>query len=119
MGAETFYDTVEAATPKEAFAKAVADAQWESGHGGYTGTIAEKGSFVDLTHIVQGYSAERRLELALAAAGYYAEDNDPRIPAADRAILGALHEQVDDKWGPAGAIEIRPRVWAFFGWASS
>jgi hypothetical protein len=46
MGAEFHMDEVpEAPTLKDAYYKAVERAQWESGHGGYTGTIAESQGF--------------------------------------------------------------------------
>ena len=41
MGACEFGTTSEGATAKEAFKRAVEDAQYEHGHGGYSGTIAE------------------------------------------------------------------------------
>jgi len=45
MGACDFYDVVEGKTAQEAFQKAVEEARYESGQGGYTGTIAEKGGY--------------------------------------------------------------------------
>lgn len=44
-GAADFGVTAVGKTAQEAFSQAVQDAQYESGHGGYSGTIAEKGSF--------------------------------------------------------------------------
>jgi hypothetical protein len=46
MGACDFTTVAWGRTPKEAFSAAVEDAQWEHGHGGYSGTIAEKHDFV-------------------------------------------------------------------------
>ena len=45
MGATTFHTFGYGKTPQEAFNAAKAAAQPESGHGGYSGTIAEKRSF--------------------------------------------------------------------------
>ena len=45
MGAQDFTATAKGKTAKEAFSVAVEDAAYENGHGGYTGTIAEKRSF--------------------------------------------------------------------------
>lgn len=46
MGATDFSTYGFGRDAREAFRKAVEDAQWEYGHGGYTGTIAEKPSYV-------------------------------------------------------------------------
>ena len=46
MGADNFKTTAVAPTARKAFALAVKEAQYEYGHGGYTGSIAEKDSFV-------------------------------------------------------------------------
>jgi hypothetical protein len=46
MGADFFTDTATGKTAREAFRQAVEHAQYESGHGGYTGTIAEKHEYV-------------------------------------------------------------------------
>lgn len=57
MGAEYFYNTIIHSsngikmTPTEASRKLIEEAEYYSGHGGYTGTIAEKsaGDFDDIT----------------------------------------------------------------------
>lgn len=46
MGADTFEIFGYGKTAREAFSAAREDAQYEHGHGGYTGTIAEKDSYV-------------------------------------------------------------------------
>lgn len=83
-------------SPGDVFREAVQDACHYHGHGGYTGTIAEKHDFV-LIDAVDDANAARRL------ANKLVENEDPRI---------------DDKWGPAGAI-LYPDHVLFFGWASS
>lgn len=45
MGANTFQTYGFGKDSREAFVAAVKDAQWEYGHGGYTGTIAEKATY--------------------------------------------------------------------------
>ena len=45
MGANAFYTISKAVTPYEAFSAAVKDAQFNWGHDGHTGTIAEKHGF--------------------------------------------------------------------------
>src|SRR5438309_831242 len=109
MGASNFSDVATGKTAKEAFRNAVEEAQYDHGHAGYSGTIAEKGSFVTIS--MPGAKLP-----TLREAERYA---DSLIEAADRRI--------DDKWGPAGCIEVsfdEPskgglRRFLFFGWASS
>ena len=49
MGANTFFTRAKGNTAKDAFNAAVKEAQYEYGHRGYTGTIAEKHDFVMIT----------------------------------------------------------------------
>jgi hypothetical protein len=95
MGATVFMQRAKGATAKEAFAEAVRQAQYDWGHAGYTGTVAEKDSFVIIQQ-VEGLGAE---ELA-----------DKLIDERD--------ERIDDKWGDAGCIPVKDGEWLFFGWAS-
>jgi len=114
MGAETFITKKKGIykNAREAFLEAVEDAQYEHGHGGYTGTIAEKNSY----RIID-------------------------VPGR-KDILEFIHECLDkgdgfwdDKWGPAACIELKGtrlqkergeqykgkrnfKVFYFFGWAS-
>jgi hypothetical protein len=103
MGAQQFRDEARGATVKEAFDSAVSEAQYEHGHGGYSGTIAEKREF---TVISDAEGMPR--EAAAALADKLLFDGDKRI---------------DSKWGPAGAIRFggpgEEPGWLFFGWASS
>lgn len=85
MGASTFEDYATATTAKEAFRKAVEEAQYFNGHGGYSGTIAEKGDFV----MIEVPSKWKGKEAAYA---------DHLMDVNDR--------RVTDKWGPAGCILI-------------
>ncbi len=98
MGSRDFTHFVEGVTDvDDAFNQAVAAARHEHGHGGYTGTIAEKEYFVVITETVLSP------EDAEALAGELFEAQDPRI---------------DNKDGPAGAIPFTGG-WLFFGWASA
>jgi len=94
MGAEQFWTKAEGKTAQEAFHNAVESAQWTHGHGGYTGTIAEKISFKKFP-----------------------------LPPKDKSLNTYMEELMDDelndKWGPAGCIETDPGKYVFFGWASS
>lgn len=101
MGAETFSQVASGATAQEAFRAAVEQARYDYGHAGYTGTIAEKDSFIMLD-----VSDERLAEIQQQRWFDYSGD-DP------------LWEKVDDKWGPAGCIDLKDGRFMFFGWASS
>jgi hypothetical protein len=83
---------------KEAFRSAVDQARYEYGHGGYTGTIAEKGEFVMI-----GTAPDKQ------AASQMADD-----------LIDNEDQRINDKWGPAGCIEVTGEDggWLFFGWAS-
>jgi hypothetical protein len=102
MGAAEFTVTASGKTAQEAFSNAIEEAHWESGHGGYSGTIAEKGSFVMCSSEVFASASE-----AYQFAENLLNDGDPRI---------------DDKWGPAGCVAFKNKdktEYIFFGWASS
>lgn len=115
MGSTTFSTYSYGSNAKEAFIRAVKSAEYEHGHGGYTGTIAEKDTYVTIPlseH--KGKNKERYAEKLI-------DDEDYRI---------------NDKWGPAGAIRVTGKdeqkwksrfriqgkrgmqIWLFFGWAS-
>lgn len=49
MGGTSFETTATGKTAREAFANAVSEAHYWSGHGGYTGTIAEKPGFSEFS----------------------------------------------------------------------
>lgn len=97
MGATEFFTDTTKGTVGEAFAAAVAQAHYDYGHAGYTGSIAEKDGWVVITTTPMTHKAAHELADQLMDA------EDPRI---------------DDKWGPAGAIPIDTGEWLFFGWAS-
>lgn len=104
MGAEQFMDYGYGQNAKEAFREAVEEAQYEYGHGGYTGTIAEK-----------------------SACGFKEVPYDPGsldITPEEYAELLMDKGKFDDKWGSAGCIEVESdkegqRKFLFFGWAST
>jgi hypothetical protein len=99
LGAEIFFTEMTGGTPEEAFRRAVEEARYAFGHSGYTGTIAEKQSFVEID-LPEGMEPYR-------FASSLIDSSDPRV---------------DDKWGHAGCINIsraRPEnTYLFFGWAS-
>ena len=103
MGANHFRNSQSAKTAEEAFGPLVEEARHKSGHGGYTGTIAEKDDF----------QMER-----------------PRAGETPRACVIRCAEDDNhwsgNKWGPAACVDGGPdpkqpglRIFHFFGWASS
>jgi len=97
MGAESFTtESYHRDNAMIAFRDAVEEALYDYGHRGYTGTIAEKHSFV-MMPIIEGLTADQSINK-------YFEVDDSRI---------------EDKWGPAGCIQDEEGGFIFFGWASS
>lgn len=96
MGAASFTQVGKGETASLAFAYAREEAQFDHGHSGYTGTIAEKSNFI-LIPLPDGRDPHDYAEELM-------DNDDPRI---------------SDKWGPAGCIKIRDGEYLFFGWASS
>lgn len=103
MGAYEFEVKAYGKNAQEAFNSAVSDAQYEFGHGGYSGTIAEKHDFVMIP---------------------LPEGKDPDEYVGELFANG--DDRIDDKWGPAGCIDLgvrseEPKLsrYLFFGWASS
>lgn len=108
MGAEFFITKAAGATPREAFERAREKALYDHGHAGYTGTIAEK---------------EEVIEVPLPG-------NQPLDHGMGRMVAERFRTDttspLNDKWGPAGAIELipdpeceGPRQYLLFGWAAS
>ena len=95
MGATTFMQKAKGTSPGNAFTNAVTKAQYDHGHGGYTGTIAEKHDFIVIA---------------------VPDGEDPRGFAAQ--LIDSGDPRIDNKWGPAGCVQSRPGEWLFFGWAS-
>ena len=96
MGAETFFRAAEGRTADEAFRTAKEDARHMHGHGGYSGTIAEKTNFT----------------LIFVPLG-----KDPRDFANE--LIDSDDRRISNKWGPAGCIALGHGRFLFFGWASS
>jgi hypothetical protein len=102
MGATEFTCVGNGKTAKEAFDAAVEDAAYDCGHGGYTGTIAEKDTFV------------------MCSSEVFASQQEA-FDFADK-LLSDGDKRVDDKWGPAGCVAFKNKhdkvSYIFFGWAS-
>jgi len=124
MGAETFFATATGSSARSAFLEAVDQARHWHGHGGYTGTIAEKRDFVLIRDAFDAIVARARA----AGHGPFVEgllgrmELTPERRAAVTAhlLIQLADPRVDDKWGPAGCIEVPgTNLYLFFGWASS
>ena len=178
MGASQFITVAKGRTAEDAFRAAREEALYEDGHGGYTGTIAEKRGFVMIDDT--GARHKERLTRSIAALKEVAREArapgafDPRallrrvsgeagvqldawalegatkatfvkavrgeiqrltkVRARCRARMSGAElaellleigdRRIDDKFGPAGCIDLAPkrkrdREFLFFGWASS
>lgn len=104
MGGATFESQGQGATVQEAFRAAREQALYDFGHAGYTGTLAEKDDWVVIPVPLGTPDLSRAMEEA-------------------NALIAADDPRINDKWGPAGAIEYDDpkdgKGWLFFGWASS
>ena len=178
MGAMGFITTAKGRTAKEAFRAAVEDARHWNGHGGYTGTVAEKSDFIMIAdtgkdlkarlartlkglrelqrvvrapgrrNIVPAFVALQRRSGAYLADQYVLRDGtktqvlDELRRAVDRVrelrdrcrarmapgeiadmLIDLDDVRIDDKWGPAGCIDLTPKKkrdkeFLFFGMAS-
>ncbi|MEV1040550.1 hypothetical protein AB0J01_28455 [Streptomyces sp. NPDC050204] len=85
MGAEGFTAYQNGTEAEQAFQEAVENAEHEHGHGGYTGTLAEKNSYTVIT----------KTPMPMDEAEEYATK-----------LLNADDPRISDKWGPAGAIPV-------------
>ena len=88
-------------TVEELFKSSVKQAQWDHGHAGYTGTIAEKDSFV-------------------------MRNSGKPVPIGILDLFVDKDEHENDKWGPAFCVPICDSMedqeitgYAFYGFASS
>ena len=141
MGADQFFTIELGSNQHRAFDKAKHDAQWEYGHGGYTGTIAEKPGFKYFGEVNSHYWDKMVGFFDREVAKKYRDSPKERlpgnpIPAQYKDQVGRLVDLYDDKWGPAicyritgaAALKIKTqrdrkdshdKVYAFMGWASS
>lgn len=114
MGSQNFQEHVQVpkgTSTNQAFTDARQEAAYAHGHGGYTGTMAEKHECIQL-HTVSSRENADILAGMYTSGGYGLEIMNPQA-----------RDKVDDKWGPAGAIrypiDAKTDGIVFFGWASS
>ena len=101
MSSTQFIQVASGKTAQQAFHEAVFQAEYDHGHSGYTGTIAEKDSFVEIPFPKTG---KKNLEERAIDYANKLLDNDDSC--------------IQDKWGPAGCIQFGKGKYVFFGWAS-
>jgi hypothetical protein len=123
MGASTYEEMQHGKTAKEAFHRAVERAQYEYGHGGYTGTIAEKYDFTEFTlpPRVMARKVLANLYSAMTPEAFNQISEFRKVNANDRRALKAyewlaerlgprvavnLMDLYNDKWGPAVAFKV-------------
>lgn len=95
MGAQEFITSGFGDTVQEAFKDAVQTARYNYGNAGYTGSIAEKNNY-------------KVIECEFDEVDKIIDD-----------CLADYDHWCQDKWGDAGAVQLREGEWIFFGWASS
>ena len=129
MGGEFFTTQATGIIAADAFSEAVSRAQYECGHGGYTGTIAEKREF-RLFHVPEGMSLDEFIDLTQSPESMRSRV----VPLSDKvqAYIKDCAKVVNDKWGPCGCVQLpsgesikttdekMPKnTYVFYGWASS
>jgi hypothetical protein len=85
LGGTTFHTCADGTDVASAFRDAVEQAQYDFGHAGYTGTIAEKHDYV----VIEPTPITEQAAADLA-----------------QRLIRECDDRIDDKWGPAGAIAI-------------
>lgn len=95
MGANSFVLRTQGKSAKAAFQEAVEDARAVHGSDGYTGTIAEKGSYRTVT-VPDGMDPEDYVQELLDGSSW-----------------------VVDKYGPCACIDLGGDEYLFFGFAAS
>jgi hypothetical protein len=144
MGATNFYTEAEGKTFAEAFSNAVREARHWHGHGGYSGTIAEKPSAVQFSIPLSAlpeatedtrFSLGQRVDNAIAHYSYegdkwltseskYPHERQAQIDA--KALIASMGKPAfirlantwDQKWDDAVGFSVGEGKFAFCGMAS-
>lgn len=112
MGAEQFFTVACGPNVAGAFYDVREQAFWDHGHGGGTGTIAEKNTWVVVTDDL--FETEEAAQAYAEAFLRSGPDSNPD------------ESTPHSKWGPAGAVQFlvpdhheEGQFWLFFGYANS
>lgn len=123
MGACNFNTTSKGRTVEQAYNDAVEAANYEYGHGGYTGEINVKSGYV-LFPLPKGMTAEEVDELLVEAT--WDDEARAKLIEAYRGVrferfrtLDGMIATWDDKWGPAVCFQTGPDTFYFCGMAST
>lgn len=116
MGAVGFEQRAQGHSAADAFAQARTQAQYDHGHSGYTGTIAEKHEF-EIVEVPAGYDPEDFVDMVQRAV-WYVDDRKNLFECVGKNETERLMDLAFDKWGPAIAVQISSGNWVFFGSAS-
>jgi len=96
MGASDFTVKAKGTNALMAFEIAVEEARYEYGHGGYSGSVAEKGEF-KMVGIKPSETPDQAVDRCMSDDDHFCQE----------------------KWGPAGCVSVGNGEFIFFGWASS
>tara|TARA_R110000751_G_scaffold271119_1_gene370888 strand:+ start:3602 stop:3934 length:333 start_codon:yes stop_codon:yes gene_type:complete len=110
MGADVFYNRTKGNDAKVAFREELEEARYMSGHGGYTGTIAEKSGFV-MSNKPKGIDADEWIEMV-------SEFDEEDKKQENYHALKKDYETYDNKWEGALCVPTKDGF-IFCGWASS
>lgn len=105
MGASDFMAEGRGKTATEAFRAAVDQAAYEYGHGGYSGSIAEKRNFVMIKDTPEQVAARYAKELE-AYPRILKQLQNGDVRAVAEALIELFDKRIEDKWGPAGCIDM-------------
>ena len=123
MGASEYMNWGKGKTAKVAFDRVAGNARHNHGHGGYSGTIAEKYSMVEFPR-PKGMRAKTVIDAVQAISRIgFDDDGNPKTDAVQakypKLPISKMFEVYRDKWGPSLAIELAKGEYLFAGWASS
>ena len=118
MGADQYMNAGKGKTADIAFKRVTENARHNHGHGGYSGTIAEKYSMVEFPR-PKGMKAKTVVDAVQAISRIgFDDDGNPKTDAVQakypKLPIAAMFEVYDDKWGAVasdrtskGAVSIR------------
>ena len=123
MGAECYLNIGKGKTAQHAFDRLVEKAQWDHGHAGYTGTIAEKTNFVEFIR-PKGMRRDSVRKMVEQLEGvmydnYGLPDLEPLQALYPKFNVQKMYHIYQDKWGPALCISLSDTEYLFTGYASS